>query len=349
VAVSIDLELTNRCNASCYFCPRDRTPHQGLMSVEVFEAALARAVDYRDLLKRVIDKEPMISLCGLGEPLLNKHAASFVQAVKDAGFRCALSSNGALLDERRGDALLEAGLDEILINAGEQGEAYEDVYKLPWEKTRDNIIAFAAKAEGRCDVEIILVNHRRDDAHQDEMRSYWSDHGVRLFHEFEVMNRGGSLFVDHMQYQDLPELGQAMELLGVGDQAPVCVAPFFYLFVGYDGVYYLCCSDWEKTVPLGTVFDVAMIDLVGEKLRHVSCRTELCRTCNLDPVNSITDDLRAVSAGELDRTAVDVKISTMRVESKLILDGLEVVVPGLASNRGKQPGGRRRSIPVQAS
>ena len=32
MAISIDFEVTNRCNASCHFCPRDRTPHQGLMS-----------------------------------------------------------------------------------------------------------------------------------------------------------------------------------------------------------------------------------------------------------------------------------------------------------------------------
>ena len=43
----IDMEVTNRCNAKCHFCPRDRTPHQGLMSPEVFEAGLQRAVEYR--------------------------------------------------------------------------------------------------------------------------------------------------------------------------------------------------------------------------------------------------------------------------------------------------------------
>ena len=45
---TIDIELTNRCNAKCHFCPRDQTPHQGLMSPEVFEQALHRAVEYRD-------------------------------------------------------------------------------------------------------------------------------------------------------------------------------------------------------------------------------------------------------------------------------------------------------------
>ena len=45
--LSVDIELTNRCNAKCHFCPRDQTPHEGLMSPEVFDQSLLRAVEYR--------------------------------------------------------------------------------------------------------------------------------------------------------------------------------------------------------------------------------------------------------------------------------------------------------------
>ena len=40
---NLDIEPTNRCNANCYFCPRDQTPHQGLMTTEMFDQALERA------------------------------------------------------------------------------------------------------------------------------------------------------------------------------------------------------------------------------------------------------------------------------------------------------------------
>ena len=46
---TVDIELTNRCNAKCHFCPRDQTPHEGLMSRAVFDRSLARAVEFRDL------------------------------------------------------------------------------------------------------------------------------------------------------------------------------------------------------------------------------------------------------------------------------------------------------------
>jgi 2-iminoacetate synthase ThiH len=40
---NVDIEATNRCNASCTFCPRDVMPDQGLMSRDTFEQALARS------------------------------------------------------------------------------------------------------------------------------------------------------------------------------------------------------------------------------------------------------------------------------------------------------------------
>ncbi|MBK8289162.1 MAG: hypothetical protein IPK95_11455 [Cellvibrionales bacterium] len=39
---NIDVELTNRCNATCDFCPREKTPKQGFMSMEVFEQTVRR-------------------------------------------------------------------------------------------------------------------------------------------------------------------------------------------------------------------------------------------------------------------------------------------------------------------
>ena len=50
----IDVELTNRCNARCGFCPRDATPHQGVMTVETFRQTLARVVEVRDQARLVL-------------------------------------------------------------------------------------------------------------------------------------------------------------------------------------------------------------------------------------------------------------------------------------------------------
>ena len=90
-----------------------------------------------------------VNLCGLGEPLLNRQTPDFVRKIRTAGFECSVSTNGALLNEDRGRALLDAGLQGIEINVGEEGDDYERLYGLPFAKTRENVIRFNEMAAGR--------------------------------------------------------------------------------------------------------------------------------------------------------------------------------------------------------
>jgi hypothetical protein len=160
-------------------------------------------------------------------------------------------------------------------------------------------------AAGKCQVRIVLVNHRRDPEHTAKMMQFWRERGINRFLPYDVMNRGGTLFVDEMQYATFPELAEAQAILQARGVDPVCVAPFLLLFIGYDGQYYLCCSDWKKEVAFGSVFETSFMAIMGDKLERVSARTPICRNCNHDPVNRLTDALRARSAGVTDQPAID--------------------------------------------
>jgi MoaA/NifB/PqqE/SkfB family radical SAM enzyme len=343
--LQVDIELTNRCNADCYFCPRDQTPHQGLMTPQIFDQALARAIEFRAVTGPVLGREIVVSLCGLGEPLLNKHAATFARKVKEEGFTCGVATNGALLSEERGSALLDAGLDWIHINAGEQGEQYEEIYKLPWERTRDNIIRFAEMADGRCRVNIVLVDHRGDPEHGEQMRTFWRQHGIREFHGFEIINRGGALAVDHMQYEQFEQLAEARTGFEDRGGLPVCAVPFGFVFVGYDGQYYLCCSDWKKEVPLGSVFDRSMVEVSEPKLAHVTSREPVCRSCNHDPLNQVVDVLRARDRGEASQEAIAQVMDNVIHQDEIIRD----ILRRLGQRDRVDPGASvPRRIPVRA-
>ena len=112
------------------------------------------------------------------------------------------------------------------------------------------------------------------------------------------MNRGGALFVDHMQFETYPQLAQAREMLASrGADVPLCGAPFGYLFIGYDGQYYLCCSDWKKETPMGSVFDESFRSVTEKKLSYEVSRSPVCKTCNQDPINRLTETLKAVDEG----------------------------------------------------
>jgi MoaA/NifB/PqqE/SkfB family radical SAM enzyme len=348
VNVTVDFEVTNRCNADCHFCPRAMTPHEGLMSWETFEAGLQRAIEMRELVESELGGEVNISLCGLGEPLLNPRVGDMVRAVKDAGFVCKMSSNGALLNERRRAMLLENGLDEININIGDIDDAYEDVYKLPFDTTRERILAFHQEAGDDCQVNIVLVDYKHDREHLKTMVRYWQALGINDFMFFDVMNRGGALFVDSMEFETYPELEEAKELLTVDGETAFCAAPFVYLFIGYDSLFYLCCSDWTKKAPFGTVHDTTFLAIAEEKLAYVMGRTEVCQACNWDPVNRLTHQLRAERAGESDADTT----ATMRDELLESADSVRTMMRHFAPHIEVIPSSQRRAaklIPVRSA
>ena len=207
MTITVDIEPTNRCNAYCTFCPRDNMPHQGLMSREVFEQALARSVELRAT-ERSLGRPGNFTMtfCGLGEPLLNHHTADFVRKATEAGFACAMSSNGALLDNCKTHDLLEAGLRRIAFNVGAVDEEYERVYRLPFPRTRDNILRFKELAGDTCDVTIMLVDYKDDPSHRKAMHGYWRERGIAAFVNPGLINRGARWSLTTCSMKSTPRL-----------------------------------------------------------------------------------------------------------------------------------------------
>ncbi|MFT4519399.1 MAG: MoaA/NifB/PqqE/SkfB family radical SAM enzyme [Halioglobus sp.] len=348
--LTIDIEVTNRCNATCHFCPRDATPHQGIMDVETFDRSLSRAVDYRKVVDDVSALPVTISLCGLGEPLINKNTISYVKKVKAEGFQCSMSSNGNLLTEDVSRELLAAGLDEIYINISDIDDEYERIYNLPFERSCENITRFAQLAKeagGHCTPVIILVDHRDDQEHVKAMEAFWRERGLANFHDYSVINRGGALFVEHMQFEEYTEMVKARQELTEGGAQPLCGAPWGFLFIGYDGNYYLCCSDWRKQASLGSVFDHSFLQVTRQKLEMVVSRDPVCKTCNHDPINLLTEELRAQAVGDVTEEEVDVLRQSLLQGSREI----EVALGRLLDYGDKHPDGMLpvNMIPVVAA
>src|SRR5262245_21597448 len=293
--LTIDIELTNRCNAACGFCPRDAMPQQGVMTDNVFEQMLARAVEFRALARRLSTAvEAALVFCGTGEPLVHRRAADHVRRVRDEGFACQLSTNGALLSRERAVALLDAGLGWINVNVSDLGGDYERVYGLPFARTRDNVERFIELAGGRCVVCIVVVDHRHDATHLRVVEEYWRSRGVDHVLRFGLVNRGGSLPIPATGAHTARPADRPAARDDASAPRLICPAPLMHLFVGYDGRYYLCSSDWRKEVAFGSVFDTSFAAITADKLAYLQSREPLCARCTLDPANLLLRRRRGV-------------------------------------------------------
>jgi MoaA/NifB/PqqE/SkfB family radical SAM enzyme len=101
------LETTNRCNLLCTTCPRtyEELEPPADMSWKLFTSI----VDQIPNLQRAV-------LHGVGEPMLVRNLPRMVGYLKQRATYVLFNTNGTLLNERNGRALIEAGLDELRVS-----------------------------------------------------------------------------------------------------------------------------------------------------------------------------------------------------------------------------------------
>jgi MoaA/NifB/PqqE/SkfB family radical SAM enzyme len=105
--VCLYLETTNRCNLLCTTCPR------------TYEELEPPADMSWELFTRIVDQVPEIEravLHGVGEPMLVKNLPKMVRYLKDRGTYVLFNTNGTLLNDKNGRALIAAGLDELRVS-----------------------------------------------------------------------------------------------------------------------------------------------------------------------------------------------------------------------------------------
>lgn len=101
--VIANIEITTRCNLSCAYCARSfRAVPPEDMPLERFRTILA-----------LLPHACRVTLVGLGEPLLHPRLNEYIALAAGQGRRVGLVTNAMLLDRKRAEALLAAGLRSI--------------------------------------------------------------------------------------------------------------------------------------------------------------------------------------------------------------------------------------------
>jgi MoaA/NifB/PqqE/SkfB family radical SAM enzyme len=105
--VCVYLETTNRCNLLCTTCPRTY-------------AELEPPADMSwSLFTSIVDQIPELEravMHGVGEPMLVRNLPKMVRYLKERGTYVLFNTNGTVLNDRNGRALIDAGLDELRVS-----------------------------------------------------------------------------------------------------------------------------------------------------------------------------------------------------------------------------------------
>lgn len=109
------IELTNRCDASCHYCPHgEHRRVRGFMTEQTFKATLAAM------------QNKVVSLHHFGEPLLHPDLERLVEIATTYGIVTGFSTNGRLLTQERLDALTKAGVQWIRLHTDPFGVRRSD-------------------------------------------------------------------------------------------------------------------------------------------------------------------------------------------------------------------------------
>lgn len=275
----VEVETVNACNARCPMCTiADWERGAPTMKDEVFTKIAADLIAHKDEIKRV-------SLYRDGEPLLDKKMASRIATLKQGGIKqVSISTNVALLTEKVSVALLEAGLDILIMSVDSlKKEVYEGIrVRLNFEETMENALRFAALRDRINPSTQIWMRMIRQESNKDEWPAYetfWKERLAptdRIYHH-NVFNWGGQL-------QGFKPITTSYE-----PNLP-CVALWSLMVIFANGDVPLCNVDYNNKYPLGNVLEHSVSELWQSKLMaerrqmHVDGRKAcitLCDKCNV--------------------------------------------------------------------
>lgn len=166
------IELTNRCNFRCLWCPeRNMTRTKGMMSLDKAKWLLDEIAEYRK-------KNPSFSLYAetrnpiflhvMGEPLLYPSLFDVLAHGHKLGLTFCLITNASLMDETVAIRLIESGLQSIVfsLNVADQSAFSSTGASLSYSSLVDKIQNFIRKryqrhsALPRIEIQLLTAKHK---------------------------------------------------------------------------------------------------------------------------------------------------------------------------------------------
>ncbi len=295
----VRIETTNRCNATCIMCPREKMKRpQGIMDMGLYQRIVDQAVKAG---------ARQISLDCFGETFIDPLIFKRAQYAKSKGMRTHTITNAALLDKQKTERILKL-FDVIRISLyGTTKKTYECIHRgLNYEKVKTNVerLFEMRRKIPECQIKIEMYFLLMDE-NKKEMDDFLKT--------YEPICDAVAVWKPH-------NWGNARQYRKLNEKKVSCNRPFSGpLQVQWDGCVVPCCFDFDNTIILGNLKTQSIQEvLTGEKYNQLRrahrqgnfAAFPFCDTC--DQLNKRGDvlvytNIKNAKVGSTNTTHFDLK------------------------------------------
>lgn len=262
------IEPTNLCNLACPTCPTGTGKIKPLpqMTLAKFESVI----------EEVAPRMRNLALWNYGEPLLNKELPRMIASAKKAGVKVVkVSSNVHFLDGARGRALLESGLDVLILSVDGASQATYATFRKDgsFEQVATSVAWLCAEKKRlglkkpRIELQFIAMRHNEHEL--PEMRRLAREWGVDKL-------RVKTVGADDEGTKDLVPASRLLSRYEADHTTPnvrhaFCTMAWDHTVVNVDGSVTPCCylrPDMGEAFVMGNIFETPFTSIWrGERYR----------------------------------------------------------------------------------
>ncbi|MRR56881.1 MAG: radical SAM protein [Deltaproteobacteria bacterium] len=246
-------EVTDKCNATCIMCPRDKHEHgreHGIMNQQAYERSLDEVVELGA--KKIV-------LTGFGEPTLDKKLEQKIAYAKSKGLLTYIITNGSTLSTKRARSLIESGLDEMRVSFyGMRRETYNAVMQgLDFDRALEGLLGFLELRKqlgSPIRVQISYLEMEENKADTEYFQEFWEPKVDAL----EIWRPHN--WSDGREYRDTNVAEELRNTCGRPENGP--------LQIQWNGEVIPCCYDYNNAIVLGNAFQQPVLEIMnGPKYR----------------------------------------------------------------------------------
>ena len=263
------LEITNICNLSCVFCPKNARPKRK-MTLDEFNL----------LTDRLRGQIKFLYFHLMGEPMLHEHLSTFINIAREKGFIPVLTTNGTLL--AKGLTTYPHKI-QISLHSKEGNDLPTNVSMADYIK---EVIEFSISAAQSGTIVVLrLWNQGGFDSKNEEVLSLISQHIAKesWTQRYDGWKLSEKIYVEYDQMFEWPE--EERDAYDVDEV--FCYALRNQVGILVDGTVVPCCLDHEGTIRLGNLYENTLEEILNsprakslyEGFSRHQTKEPLCQRC----------------------------------------------------------------------